>query len=255
MSTVDTFRIGATLRAARARLGWSRETLAHHSGVSWSAIAQIESGRRKDVRLSSLSALAEALGVSVDYLIGSAKVTAPQLLEHRLLTYGSEEEYLATAIPFFSQGLERSESLLAVTTTDQIELLRDSLPGAGDGVDFEDSGEWYRSPATAIESYRAFLDEKIAKGAVWIRIVAEIAPGSRSDPEIAAWKRYEAFVNLVFASAPTTVICCYDDRTWPADLVADALRTHPAVASGNATAVNHEYKVPADLLIAPPAPS
>ena len=56
------------LRAARARAGWSRETLAHHSGVSWSAIAQIESGRRRDVRLSSLSALADALGVSVDEL-------------------------------------------------------------------------------------------------------------------------------------------------------------------------------------------
>jgi transcriptional regulator with XRE-family HTH domain len=254
MSTVDTSRIGATLRATRARLGWSRETLAHHSGVSWSAIAQIESGRRKDVRLSSLSALAEALGVSVDYLIGSARMTAPQLLEHRLLTYGSDEEYLASAIPFFSEGMERSERLLAVTTQEQIELLRDSLQDGAHRVEFQDSGEWYRSPATAIEGYRTFLDEKLGEGASWIRIVAEIAPGSRSDPEVAAWKRYEAFVNLAFASAPTTVICCYDDRTWPADLVADARRTHPVVASGNDTAVNHEYQGPADLLIAPPGP-
>jgi len=109
-------RIGASLKAARARLGWSRETLAHHSGVSWSAIAQIESGRRKDVRLSSLSAFARALGVSVDYLIGSATATAPRLLEHRLLTYGSDEAYLAAATPFFAEGMERSDSLLAVTT-------------------------------------------------------------------------------------------------------------------------------------------
>ena len=254
MWSVDTSRIGATLRAARARLGWSRETLAHHSGVSWSAIAQIESGRRKDVRLSSLSALAKALGVSVDYLIGSAKVTSPQLLEHRLLTYGSDDEYLATTIPFFSEGRERSESLLAVTTEEQIELLRDSLPDGGDRVDFEDSGEWYRSPATALEGYRAFVDEKLEEGAAWIRIVAEIAPGSRSDPEVAAWKRYEAFVNLAFASAPTTVICCYDDRTWPADLVDDARRTHPVVATGTAAAGNPEYQGPADLLIAPPGP-
>ena len=56
-------RLGESLKAARARAGWSREALAYHSGVSWSAIAQIESGRRNDVRLSSLSALAEALGV------------------------------------------------------------------------------------------------------------------------------------------------------------------------------------------------
>ncbi len=111
--------IGTSLKAARERAGWSRETLAHHSGVSWSAIAQIESGRRKDVRSSTLSALAEALGVSVDYLIGSATATAPRLLEHRLLTYGSDEEYLAVAIPFLADGVERSDPLLVVTTEDQ----------------------------------------------------------------------------------------------------------------------------------------
>src|SRR5688500_3335822 len=103
------------------RLGWSRETLAHHSGVSWSAIAQIESGRRKDVRLSSLSTLADALGVSVDYLIGTA---APHLLEHRVLPYGSDEEFLAAAVPFFIVGMERSDSLLAVTTESKIGLLQ-----------------------------------------------------------------------------------------------------------------------------------
>ena len=243
-----------TLRASRVRLGWSRETLAHHAGVSWSAIAQIESGRRKDVRPRTLSALANALGVSVDYLIGSAKITAPQLLDHRFLTYGSDDEYLASVVPFFLEGIERSERLLAVTTGEQIDLLRDSLGDAADRVEFADSGEWYRSPAPALEGYRAFVDQKLEEGAAWIRIVGEIAPGSRSDTELAAWKRYDALVELVFASAPMTVICCYDDTTWPTDLVDDARRTHPVIAVGNATTRNEEYRGPADLLIAPPPP-
>ena len=238
------------MRAARARLGWSRETLAHHSGVSWSAIAQIESGRRKDVRLSSLSALAKALGVSVDYLIGSASATAPRLLEHRLLTYGSEDEYLAAAIPFFAEGMERSESLLAVTTKEQIEILRDSLGDRADLVEFADSTEWYRSPRTAMEGYRTFVNEKLEAGAAWIRVVAEIAPESRSDAEIPAWTRYESFVNLAFASSPTTFICTYDDRSWPVDVIADARRTHPEVADGGTAAtVNREYRGPEDFLI------
>jgi len=243
-------RIGASLKAARARLGWSRETLAHHSGVSWSAIAQIESGRRKDVRLSSLSALAKALGVSVDYLIGSATATAPRLLEHRLLTYGSDEEYLATAIPFFAEGMERSDCLLAVTTEEQIGLLRDSLDDRADHVEFADSAEWYRSPGVAMEGYRTFVNEKLDAGAAWIRVVAEIAPESRSDVEIPAWSRYESFVNLAFASSPTSFICTYDDRSWPADVIADARRTHPVLADGgNAAAVNREYRGPEDFLI------
>ena len=62
--------IAAALRRAREDRGWSREDLAHHSGVSYGAIAQIETGRRTDVRLRSLVALADALGVSVDALLG-----------------------------------------------------------------------------------------------------------------------------------------------------------------------------------------
>jgi len=235
-------------------LSWSRETLAHHSGVSWSAIAQIESGRRKDVRLSSLSALAKALGVSVDYLIGAATATAPQLLEHRLLTYGSDEEYLASAIPFFAEGMERAECLLAVTTDDQIGLLRDSLADRADDVEYADSSLWYRSPGTAMEGYRAFVNRKLEEGAAWIRIVAEIDPESRSADRIDSWNRYESFVNIAFASAPTTFLCTYDDRSWPEGVIDHARQTHPVFASGSDMTPNPEYRGSEDLLIdAPPA--
>ncbi|MCU1676331.1 MAG: sensor protein [Frankiales bacterium] len=61
--------IAEALRQARMRRGWTREDLAHHSGVSYGAIAQIEAGRRTDVRLRSLVALADALDVSVDALL------------------------------------------------------------------------------------------------------------------------------------------------------------------------------------------
>ena len=252
MSTEGTSRIAATLREARVRLGWSRETLAHHSGVSWSAIAQIESGRRKDVRLSSLSALSEALGVSVDYLIGFATATAPQLMEHRLLTYGSEEEYLAAAIPFFGEGIERSECLLAVTTEEQIKLLRDSLADRAGDVEFADSADWYRSPGTAMHGYRTFVNEKLDAGAVWVRIAAEISAESRSVSQVSTWTRYESFVNVAFAASPTTFLCSYDDRSWPADVIAHARRTHPEVTHGTDTTANPEYRGPEDLLIDAP---
>src|SRR5580765_8167247 len=61
--------IARWLRAARKRRGWSRETLAHYAGISGAAIAQIESGRRADPRVSSLVRLADALDVSVDELV------------------------------------------------------------------------------------------------------------------------------------------------------------------------------------------
>jgi transcriptional regulator with XRE-family HTH domain len=243
-----TSRIGASLEAARARLGWSRETLAHHSGVSWSAIAQIESGRRRDVRLSSLSALADALGVSVDYLIGTA-TTAPKLLEHRVLAYGSDEEYLATAIPFLTEGIERSDCLLVVTTEARIGLLRDTLDDRSVHVEFADSAGWLLSPSAALNGYRAFMKEKVEGGAPWIRIWGEPIWAGRSDAEVAAWTRFESLFNLAFASLPATVVCPYDTRSLPEGIVADARLTHPEVAHGIDASANPAYRGPEDFLL------
>ncbi len=241
-------RIGDSLRAARMRLGWSREALAYHSGVSWSAIAQIESGRRKDVRLSSLSALADALGVSVDHLIGTAAATAPQPFDHRLLTYRSDEDFLGAAIPFLAEGVEQSESLLAVTTDAKSGLLRDALDDRSEHVEFANWGEWYRSPDTALRGYRTFVKEKFDAGAAWVRIVAEAAWSGDAD-EIAAWTRYESIVNLAFASSPATIICTYDEESLPEDVIADALLTHPEFAHESDATANPSYRGPEQFLV------
>jgi transcriptional regulator with XRE-family HTH domain len=247
---VASSRIGESLRAARTRLGWSREALAYHSGVSWSAIAQIESGRRKDLRLSSLSALAKALEVSVDYLIG-ATASTPERFEHRVLTYGSDEAFIAAAIPFLAEGIERSECLLAVTTEAKMGLLRDTLDDPAEHVEFADWADWYRSPKEALSRYGAFVTQRVEAGAVWIRICAEAAWAGDTDAEIAAWTRYESLVNLSFASSPATIICTYDERAFPVDVVADARRTHPTVARGSDVTASPTYREPEEFLLEP----
>lgn len=244
-------RIGRSLKTARERLGWTREALAYHSGVSWSAIAQIESGRRKDVRLSSLSALADALGLSVDYLIGTKAAMSAQLLEHRLLPYGSEEELLAAAIPFLAQGIERSQALLAVTTEATIGVLRDALDDRSRHVEFADSADWYGSPNEVVDRYRAFVTEKFEAGSTWIRILGEPVWAGRSEAETVAWTRYESMINVAFASWPATIMCPYDTRSLPVRVVADARRTHPEVSRGSEATANPTYREPQDFLLDP----
>ncbi|MDQ1467450.1 MAG: hypothetical protein QOH10_1865, partial [Actinomycetota bacterium] len=225
------------------------EALAYHSGVSWSAIAQIESGRRKDVRLSSLSALAEALGVSVDYLIGTTATITPPLLEHRLLTYGSDDEFVEAAVPFIAAGIEESDGLLAVTTKARIGLLRDALDERSRPVEFADSADWYRSPLAALNGYRAFVQQKYEAGAPWVRIVGEPVWTGRSDAEITSWIRYESLLNLALASLPATIVCPYDTRSLPTAVVADARLTHPEVAHGGDATTNPTYREPEDFLL------
>ena len=246
---MEASRIAETLKAARERLGWSREVLAYHSGVSWSAISQIESGRRKDVRLTSLSALADALGMSVDYLIGSAAAaTAPQLFEHRVLTYGSDEEFIAAVIPFLEEGMKQSHSVALVMTEAKQALVRDALGDRSGLVEFADWADWYRSPKEALRRYGELVKQKVELGAVWIRVVAEAA-WDCTDREIDTWTRYESLVNLAFASSPATILCTYDERAFPDEVLADALRTHPEVACGRETTASVSYRGPEDLLL------
>ena len=93
--------IGSRVRAARHRRGWSREALAFHAGISWSAISQLEAGRRRNLRPSTLAALAGALNVTVDYLVTGCAVSS-EMLEHRALVYETEDEFLAAAVPFLA---------------------------------------------------------------------------------------------------------------------------------------------------------
>src|SRR4051812_23355826 len=154
--------VGTSLKATRERLGWSREALAHHSGVSWSAIAQIESGRRTDVRLSSLSALAGAMGVTIDHLSGNPAAAPPRLLQHRALVHRSIDEFLATAVPFLRDGVDRSDGMLVVATPPRVKSLHQSLDGTRKQVEFADASEWYSSPADALQRFRGFIDERLA---------------------------------------------------------------------------------------------
>jgi transcriptional regulator with XRE-family HTH domain len=241
--------IGTSLKAARERLGWSREALAYHSGISWSAIAQIESGRRANVRLSSLSALAGALNVTIDYLTGGAAAGPPQMLEHRVLVYRSTDEFLATVVPFLLEGVERSDAVLVVTTPKCVKSTRGSLGGDGKHVQFEDAAKWYSSPRETLRRYREFIDGCVEAGSKWVRIVGEPVWADRSTAEVREWTRYESIINLALASAPATIMCPYNATSVPASILRDASCTHPEHAEIDGPTPSESYREPEDYLL------
>ena len=60
--------VGTRIRQVRADRGWTQDQLASEVGVSRSAVAQWETDRAGQVR-GNLTRIAEALGVSVEYLL------------------------------------------------------------------------------------------------------------------------------------------------------------------------------------------
>ena len=219
-------RVGATVAEARARLGWTRETLAFHSGLSWSAITQIESGRRADVRLSTLIALAEALGVSLDYLGG---VQPAAIAEHQMLPFESTEGFAKTAAAMAAASLDRSHAVLVIGTPECTAIAREVLDDRSADVEFVDSAEWYESPSVALARGESYLNAKVQSGAPWIRVIGEPVFEGRTADEIAAWTRYESLLNIKMASAPATLVCGYNTRSLPESVVSDAYKTHPQV--------------------------
>jgi transcriptional regulator with XRE-family HTH domain len=240
--------IGPRLRGARERLGWSREELAVHSELSWSAITQVESGRRRNVRPHTLSALAGALGVTVDYLVHGAPPSST-MLEHRALFYATDEEFVDVGAAFIREGIERSEAVFVPLKSSNIALLRERLGSEAEAVEFVEAESWYAEPGSAIAAYQAFVKAKVDAGAPWVRILGELLWSGKSESEIDRWTRYESLFNLVFAASPVTVVCLYDTRSVPAEIARMALSTHPHTIGQAGVASSSDYADPARFVL------
>ncbi len=215
-----------------------------------SAIAQIESGRRKNVRPRTLAALAEALGVTIDYLVRGVSPRSA-MLEHRVLLYETDQEFVDAVVPFLREGLERSEALIVVTTSTRIALLRQELNADAEGVEFLDRDDWYTDPAPALRDLEEFVSARLSAGSPWVRYVGD--PNWAADSEIAPelWTRYESLVNLVFANAPASLLCAYDIRTLAPEIVRQARLTHPHTVDANGIASNPDYADPGGFVLGP----
>jgi transcriptional regulator with XRE-family HTH domain len=231
------------IRAARERLGWSREELAVHSGVSWSAISQAESGRRRNLRPQTLSRLSGALHVSIDYLVNGGP--APSMLTHQALLYEGEEDFVAGATHFLLEGIERSEAALVMTGKQNLKRLRKRLGSDASRVELVDSSRGYTTPEVPTELFTRFMLQALREGAVWIRIVGEPPWGGRSAAQIRLWTRYESLINLIFAGSPMSILCPYDVETIDSAIVHDAHVTHPQTVQGGETIDSPDYRDPA----------
>jgi transcriptional regulator with XRE-family HTH domain len=225
-------------------LGWSREALAYRSGLSWSAIEQIESGRRTNARPGTLVALARALNVSVDYLLGGSPLP---LLHHEALIYASENQFIASVVPFVENALARSEPVLVVTPAPNIEALKKVLGEDAARLEFAESRDWYRAPQEALAAYRRFAQQKADDGFPWCYVVGEPL-WSSSDDAVLAWAAYESMFNVLFDSTPLSVICPYDLRSCPASVIDIARQTHPHLRTGTESAANAAYMDPEDFV-------
>ena len=167
-------------------------------------------------------------------------VTEPPLV-HEALVYSSDEEFVERVVPFLHDGLAASDPTMVVLTPSKSALLREALGQDAQRVSFADATAMYRRPAATIAEYRRYLDTELTRpGVDSVRVIAEIPLGLTGE-EYAEWMRYESMFNRGFAGYPLWVVCGYDTRARPEQIVDDALRTHPILSTGGHRDTNADY--------------
>ena len=176
---------------------------------------------------------------------------------HICALYGTEEEQLATAVPFVADGLRRGEQCLYVGASPlALERFRRALDDAGVdaagmvargallavthaeahllGGSF-DSERMLRSLNDAVESAlnAGFSGLRTCGDMSWL---LEEAAGSESVVE------YEALLNEFFRGVRGLGMCLYDRRRLPPALVDHALATHWSVCVGGRHKANPFYE-------------
>jgi anti-sigma regulatory factor (Ser/Thr protein kinase) len=169
---------------------------------------------------------------------------SPRLI-HQGLIYGSDEEFLTATVPFCLDGLEQDDTVLAVTTPANIDLLRQQLGSAAQAVEFIAADDWYKAPGRTLGAYYRYVDERTATGRhPRVRVIGEPVWHGRDALETDEWTRYESVINIAFADCPAWIICPYDARALPEQVVADARRTHPQLVTGPASDTSGHYAEP-----------
>ncbi|MFJ3670836.1 anti-sigma factor RsbA family regulatory protein [Streptomyces sp. NPDC090106] len=152
---------------------------------------------------------------------------------HQALCYDSDSAFLATATGFARDGLDAGDRVLAAVSRHNLTLLREALGVRSAEVESVDARDWYDYPSRTLGRYHAYCERQGPGRRV--RIIGEPVWAGRSDFEIREWARYESVLNVAFAGSAHWILCPYDTRVLPADIVRTAARTHPEHADGTLT--------------------
>jgi anti-sigma regulatory factor (Ser/Thr protein kinase) len=167
-------------------------------------------------------------------------------LRHSALLYESQDEYLARALPFLKEGLERGEGAIVAHTKPGLAMMREALGPAAAQVRFVDVSSAYTRPAKTLAAYHEVFVEQLRETPT-LRAVADVQFGP--DPsEWDLWTGYEAVFNRSFGHLPAWVICSYNANGTPDPIIEGVWQTHPEVVADETLQTSDHFEDPDELL-------
>jgi anti-sigma regulatory factor (Ser/Thr protein kinase) len=161
---------------------------------------------------------------------------------HSALIYRSDDAFMDVALPFVEEGIEAGEPALVSVQASNIDNLRAALGGEPDGVTLLSVEEWYETSARTRDKFARWANERAASGRV--RLIGEPPWAVGNDAAVRDWARYESVINVAFEGMPVSLMCPYDARRLPPEIVEHAHRTHPQIAGPNGSRASDAYEDP-----------
>lgn len=177
------------------------------------------------------------------------------LFRHEALFYDGADDFVPRTLPFVREGIAADEAVLVAAPADRVDRLRVALGDDAGRIAFEDMASVGRNPACIIPVWADFVASGTEAGRR-VRGVAEPVWPERSADELDECQLHESLLNVAFADAPGwTLVCPYDARALPAEVVERARQAHhsPVRADGCAAEAAQDHALPfRSLLPAPP---
>jgi anti-sigma regulatory factor (Ser/Thr protein kinase) len=175
----------------------------------------------------------------------------PPSFAHSAFLYDTDDSYVAVLVPFLREGLARDERVAVATSPDRIGLLTDALDGDAAEVTFLPDDEWYVRPVRTIAGWARMLTGS-ARRTPYTRLVGQVRFGAADQHQ--GWVRFESALNRSLAGANGHLLCPYDRRDLPSDLLEAAGRTHPLMCDGS-WFDSDSYLAPERLMAEVPEPA
>src|SRR5919197_5276061 len=163
---------------------------------------------------------------------------------HEALFYAGRDDFVRHTAPFLRDAAEAEEPTLVVDEARKIDLLREELDGAADGIHFADMAGVGANPARIIPACREFVTRHAPTGRRLRGIGEPILP-ERTASELAECERHESLLNLAFTGSPSWwLVCPYDTEALDPAVVEEARRTHPYILEDGVGRPSEDYYRP-----------
>jgi anti-sigma regulatory factor (Ser/Thr protein kinase) len=176
--------------------------------------------------------------------VNSSQPAGPDVaFSHAAVVYDSDEQLRDRVVPYVEEGLRRDENVLLTISDAAEHVLREALGSAATRVQWKAPGISYDRLGRMYEAYRAYLAEQYTAG-LPTRIVAEFSSDSGSY-RLDQYLRYESMAHEAYAPYGYPIVCLWDERCYPPEVLQRVRATHPQlIGEQGRPVINADYRRP-----------